>query len=178
MREIVIRWAGLAAMGLALAWGASRIALAIFGQTSPFRAQHAMAGTVLLLAYLWLGRRRRGAAASVTFFLAALLPVYLGTALSDLDIGLLGIGGHRNPLFHSALAYGLLLLFLRPAGALPRAALIGFGLGLASHLLLDVVDYGNVRWLPGGTADRLWLTVNGLACLLPPRRPLAGQGAG
>jgi hypothetical protein len=26
--------------------------------------------------------------------------------------------------------------------------------------VLDVIQYGNVKWIPGGTLDRLWLTVN------------------
>jgi hypothetical protein len=44
---------------------------------------------------------------------------------------------------------------------------LGYGVGLASHLLWDIYDYGNVHWFPGGFIDRLWLGVNGLACLVP-----------
>jgi hypothetical protein len=40
------------------------------------------------------------------------------------------------------------------------AIYISFALGLSSHLVLDVIQYGNVRWIPGGTLDRLWLTAN------------------
>jgi hypothetical protein len=51
-------------------------------------------------------------------------------------------------------------VWLRPLSA-------GYGVGLASHLWWDVVDYGDVRWLPGGAIDRIWLGLNGLLCLLP-----------
>ena len=44
----------------------------------------------------------------------------------------------------------------------------GYGVGLASHLWWDVVYYGDVRWLPGATLDRLWLGVHGLLCLTTP----------
>ena len=44
----------------------------------------------------------------------------------------------------------------------------GYGVGLGSHLWWDVVDYGNVLWLPGGVLDRLWLGVHGLLCLTTP----------
>jgi hypothetical protein len=40
------------------------------------------------------------------------------------------------------------------------AIYISFALGLSSHLVLDVIQYGDVRWIPGGTLDRLWLTAN------------------
>ena len=42
------------------------------------------------------------------------------------------------------------------------ALFIGFALGSASHLLWDIVDYGDVRWIPGGNNDRLFLLVNAM----------------
>jgi hypothetical protein len=48
-----------------------------------------------------------------------------------------------------------------------QALVLGYGVGLASHLLWDMVYYGDVRWLPGGGLDRLWLGANGIACLVP-----------
>jgi hypothetical protein len=101
--------------------------------------------------------------------LAVLVPVlYLGSALPDWDIRLFGIGAHRNPLFHSAVPYFGLGYAWRKIGLeevvhqvggwrLVVAAQVGFALGLSSHLLLDIVQYGDVRWIPGGTLDRLWL---------------------
>jgi hypothetical protein len=38
-------------------------------------------------------------------FVATVPVLYLGTALSDWDITVFGIGGHRNPLFHSSISY-------------------------------------------------------------------------
>lgn len=104
----------------------------------------------------------------IQFFLLALIPCYLGTVFSDLDITLLGIGSHRNPLFHSSLSYLVLYFLLRQEGRILRIFLIGYGVGLASHLWWDVVYYGDVRWLPGSTLDRLWLAGNGLLCFIPP----------
>jgi hypothetical protein len=43
---------------------------------------------------------------------------------------------------------------------------IGFALGLGSHLLLDILQYGDVRWIPGGTLDRLWLALHAGILLL------------
>jgi hypothetical protein len=43
----------------------------------------------------------------------------------------------------------------------------GYGIGLASHLWWDVVDFGDVRWIPDNFYDRLWLGINGLICLMP-----------
>ena len=125
-----------------------------------------MVGMIFLVGYVWSFRRDKGA---VKFFLVAALPAYAGTAISDLDISWFGIGAHRNPIFHSSIFYLLLIAFIRQPRPALVAALTGFGLGLGSHLLWDVVDYGDVRWLPGGAADRLWLLANGLLCFLPPR---------
>ena len=109
---------------------------------------------------------------SLALFVVVALPaLYVGSALPDWDITLFSIGAHRNPLFHSALPYffagylsrrlGLLTL-LHHVGAttLIVPMQIGFALGLGSHLLLDIVQYGDVRWIPGGTLDRLWLALH------------------
>lgn len=44
----------------------------------------------------------------------------------------------------------------------------GYRVGLASHLCWDILYYGDVRWLPGGTIDRLWLGIHGLLCPITP----------
>lgn len=160
------KWLLLLGAGLALAWGMNRLILEIVGESSPFRAAHGMVGMIFLIGYVWLFRRDKG---PVLFFLVAALPAYAGTAISDLDITWFGIGAHRNPIFHSAIAYLLPIAFIRQPRPAAAAALIGFGLGLGSHLLWDIIDYGDVRWIPGGSADRLWLLANGLLCFLPPR---------
>lgn len=41
------------------------------------------------------------------------MPCYLGTVFPDLDIRLLGISGHRNPLFHSSVSFFVLVLLVR-----------------------------------------------------------------
>lgn len=180
-RRVAVRWALLLAVACGVAWGLTRLLLYWLGEGSPYRAEHAFLGVLLLLGYTWLLHRRGSRTAPLMglgFFSLALLPAYAGTVFPDLDIALLGIGAHRNPLFHSALAYLLPLALLRRwLGPWGRAALIGLGVGLASHLLWDAVDYGDVRWIGGGTADRLWLVANGLACLVPPWKPRQGMPA-
>ena len=103
------------------------------------------------------------------FFGVALVPCYLGTVFPDLDITFLGIGGHRNPLFHSSLSFFLLWLGvrlgLRQSTAILHTVIAGYGIGLASHLWWDVLYYGDVRWLSGRVIDRVWLGVHGLLCL-------------
>jgi Domain of unknown function (DUF5942) len=142
--------------------------LKLFGQKSAERAEHSLVGIILLMAcvsrFVDTQETRLGA---VTFFLLALIPCYLGTVFPDLDITLLGIGAHRNPLFHSSLSFFVLLWLVNRQSVILQALVLGYGIGLASHLLWDVVFYGNVRWLPGGLLDRLWLSANSVACLVP-----------
>jgi hypothetical protein len=142
--------------------------LNLFGQKSAERAGHSLVGIVLLMAYVSRSvatqETRLGA---VSFFLLALIPCYLGTVFPDLDITLLGIGSHRNPLFHSSLSFFVLLWLVCRQSVILQGLVFGYGIGLSSHLLWDAFFYGDVRWLPGGTVDRLWLAGNGLACLVP-----------
>jgi len=142
--------------------------LKLFGQKSAERAEHSLVGIVLLMAYVsrFIDKRETRLGA-VTFFLLALIPCYLGTVFPDLDITLLGIGAHRNPLFHSSLSFFVLLWLVRRQSVILQGLVFGYGIGLSSHLLWDALFYGDVRWLPGGTVDRLWLAGNGLACLVP-----------
>ena len=143
-------------------WGV----LTLFGQKSADRAEHSLVGILLLMGYVAIRAKSR----AVSVFFLALIPCYLGTVFPDWDIKLLGIGGHRNPLFHSSLSFFVLALLVgRQAGFL-ATLVAGYGVGLASHLWWDVVYYGDVRWLPGGALDRLWLGVHGLLCLTMPGR--------
>ncbi len=157
---------------------------------SPARFEHLLAGVVLWVVCLWWHQRRgEKTLLHPVAVLLAMPGLYLGTALSDWDIWLLGIGGHRNPLFHSALPYFVLAWVWRTVGIeamiqrlggvrLNLAVHVGFSVGLASHMLLDIWQYGDVRWIPGGTLDRLWLgghaaLLGGVACF--PRVLLGGS---
>jgi hypothetical protein len=142
--------------------------LALFGQKSADRAEHSLVGVILLMTYVSrFVERQDTRLGALAFFLLALIPCYLGTVFPDVDITLLGIGAHRNPLFHSSLSFFVLLWLVNCQHVLLQAVVLGYGIGLASHLFWDVIDYGNVQWLPGGMVDRLWLGANGVACLIP-----------
>jgi hypothetical protein len=134
------------------------------------RLEHFIFGIVLWMAYLWLKQRRGDRWLLHPMVLVATVPVlYLGTALSDWDITVFGIGGHRNPLFHSAIPYFCLAWLWHKLGLADMAGTclsiafhVGLTLGLASHMVLDVWDYGDVRWIPGNTLGRLWLSGHAL----------------
>lgn len=152
-------------VALVLNWGI----LGFFGQKSADRAEHSLVGILLLLGYMAAGTgNRANTGRAVGVFFAACVPCYLGTVFPDLDIRLLGIGGHRNPLFHSSLSFFVLVPLVRRQARFLHILVARYGVGLASHLWWDIVYYGDVRWLPGGTIDRLWLGVHGLLCLTTP----------
>jgi hypothetical protein len=163
-RQLLIAVGISLGIALILNWGI----LTLFGQKSAERAEHSLIGIILLMAYVsrFIDTRETRLGA-VTFFLLALIPCYLGTVFPDLDITLLGIGAHRNPLFHSSLSFFVLWWLVKRQSVILQAAVLGYGVGLASHLWWDTLFYGDVRWLPGGMVDRLWLAGNGLACLVP-----------
>jgi len=166
-----IRWKPLLltlAIALVVAIGLNWSILELFGQRSADRAEHSLIGIILLSVYVSrFIRRQESRLGAVTFLLLALIPCYLGTVFPDLDITFFGIGAHRNPLFHSSVSFLILWALVARQHVILQTLILGYGIGLASHLWWDVIDYGNVRWLPGGTIDRLWLAVNGLVCLLP-----------
>jgi hypothetical protein len=153
------------------------IVLKLVGQKSFYRAEHSLVGIILLLGFFYsLADSQTSRLNTGTLFLFALLPCYLGTVVPDLDIRLLGIGWHRNPLFHSGLPFfAILFLVRRRRSVLLAAVAAGFGVGLASHLLWDLYDHADVRWIPGGTLDRLWVGLNGLLCLVLARTFLGSR---
>jgi len=156
-------------VAFAIAVGVNWAILWLFGQKSGYRAEHSLVGIILLMAYASVFMDKKGGSPGpIRFFLIALVPCYLGTVFPDLDITLFGIGGHRNPLFHSSLSYFLWFVLGRGRGLLLRTGVIGYGVGLASHLEWDALDHADVRWLPGGLMDRLWLVSHGLFCFIPP----------
>ena len=134
------------------------------------RLEHFLFGLALWAVYLWLKQRRGAPWLLHPVVVVATMPIlYLDTALSDWDITVFGIGGHRNPLFHSSLPYFCLawlwwkLGLADITGARLSVVLhVGLTLGLASHLLLDVWQYGNVHWIPERTLDQLWLSGHAL----------------
>ncbi|MCI5207418.1 MAG: hypothetical protein D3910_01175, partial [Candidatus Electrothrix sp. ATG2] len=106
-------------------------------------------------------------------FLLSLIPCYLGTVFPDLDIKYLGIGGHRNALFHSGLLFFVLLFLARLLDIFFFTVFIaGFGIGLGSHLIWDLFDRSSIRGIPGRTLGRLWLGCNGLLCVFLAWIPL------
>jgi hypothetical protein len=163
-RQLLIALGVSLTVALLLNWAI----LKLFGQKSAARAEHSLIGIILLMAYVSRFMDTRGTRlGAVTFFLLALVPCYLGTVFPDLDITLFGIGAHRNPLFHSSLSFLVLWWLVTRESVILQAVVLGYGIGLASHLWWDTLDYGSVRWLPGAMAGRLWLAGNGLACLVP-----------
>ena len=168
------------AVALSVALIVNWAVLQFFGQKSAYRAEHSLVGIVLLMAYIAMRADKQASPLrAVGFFCVALGPCYLGTVFPDLDITLLGIGRHRNPLFHSSLSFFLLWVCVRQNNAVLHTLVAGYGVGLASHLWWDVLYYGNVRWLPGRFIDSLWLGVHGLLCLTASGTGiLRGSGAG
>ena len=149
------------------------ILLLLLGQHSDWRAEHSLAGLVLLIIFAGLLLEETHTPKRLWRFLSvAVIPTYIGTVFPDIDISLLGIGGHRNPLFHSCLSYWILAVNLEGRGQFARYIVIGYGIGLCSHLFMDAFDRAAIRWLPGGLyIDRIWLVGNSLLCLIFPSHP-------
>jgi hypothetical protein len=168
------------AVALVIALMVNWAVLRLFGQKSAARAEHSLVGIILLMTYVAiLGEKTSNPLRIAGFFVLAVIPCYLGTVFPDLDITLLGIGGHRNPLFHSSVSLWMLWVLVRRNTAFWHTLVVGYGVGLASHLWWDVLYYGDVRWLPGGVLDRVWLGAHGLLCLTVPGAAVRrGRGAG
>ena len=83
----------------------------------------------------------------------------LGTWVPDWDL-VLGIQHHRSPLTHSFLPVLLLFVGMKWLKLPLNTLVVGFAAGVSSHLLWDIVFYGDVRWISGGNYDRLFLLIN------------------
>jgi hypothetical protein len=145
--------------------------LELFNQKSFYRAAHSLVGIIMLMGFVYTFSSKETSRFKIlALFLVSLIPCYLGTVFSDLDIKFFGIGSHRNPVFHSGIVFFILLFVAkRLKSFLPAAIISAFGLGLGSHLVWDLFDHADVRWIPGGTLDSLWLGINGLLCILLAR---------
>ena len=87
--------------------------------------------------------------------------VMFGATCCDLDILILGLGKHRNRVFHSAiLPFGLFLNCLLFGGLWFSAA---FAAGVFIHLLLDIKI--GVSLAVAKSTLRGWIIVNCLACI-------------
>jgi len=166
LKKAVISFTSFFVLALIINWAV----IEFFGQKSADRVEHSLIGILLLIAYVSLFANKQGSKKAVAFFLLTLIPCYFGTIFPDLDIILFGIGGHRNPLFHSGLSFLILLFFVWRRNELLQTLVVGYGVGIASHLWWDIVYYGDVRWIPGGFLDRAWLGVNGLLCFISPEK--------
>ena len=125
---------------------------------TPDRIIHGVVSLAVVGTYVFVRRNAIPRPQYIPIVVVALL----GTWVSDWDL-VLGIGYHRSPITHSAIP-GLVLGWLLIKWQL-RSAGVGFALGLASHLLWDIVDYGDVRWISGGNNDRLFLFVNAVVLI-------------
>lgn len=153
------------------------IILEIFNQKNSYRSAHSLIGIIMLMEFFVTFKDDKIQHIKlVSLFFISLIPCYLGTVYSDLDIRLLGIGSHRNPLFHSGLLFFIMVFFMRLFNSILLGTIIAaFGVGLGSHLIWDIFDHADVRWIPGGTLDRLWLGLNGALCLILAKSSLSSQ---
>ena len=118
------------------------------------------------------------------FFLALMgFVAFVTFRFPDLDIKLLGIGRHRNFLFHSAIfpSVALWLVYRIKPKELVRFVLLGivagFSVGVGVHLFTDIFQSAPIKFpfigsLVNGTSvdDRLWIGINMIICgTIPPR---------
>ncbi len=160
---------------LLLAISVNFVILELFNQKSSYRAAHSLVGIIVLMGFVYtFSDDKTSRSKIILLFLISLIPCYFGTVFSDLDISLLGIGGHRNPIFHSGILFFIFLVLTKQSDSYFIAALVSaFGVGLGSHLIWDMFDRADVRWIPGGTLDTIWLGVNGFLCILSARTNLS-----
>jgi len=145
--------------------------LELFNQKSFYRAAHSLVGIITLMGFAYTFSSKNTPRLKVFALLFIfLIPCYFGTVFPDLDIRFFGIASHRNPVFHSGIVFFILLFLARRIKSfLPAAIISAFGIGLGSHLVWDLFDRADVRWIPGGTLDSLWLGINGLLCIILAR---------
>lgn len=126
---------------------------------TPDRIVHGIVALVCVAVFLSLRPPPRPVIGGTLFVVMALL----GSWVPDWDL-VLGIGFHRSPFTHSALPAFLFAIALNSPRW--RYATTGLAIGIASHLLWDTVDYGNVVGIPGADADRLFLLGNAVVLVI------------
>jgi hypothetical protein len=124
------------------------------------RMIHLAVGIAFFALFLKLSKNPK----DTKLLIIGLITMAIGTWMPDWDLWL-GIGYHRSPLTHSAIPAILFGFFVFKSKRSPML-LIGFCLGLASHLFWDIIAYGNVHWIKGGNNDRIFLFVNTLLLLI------------
>ena len=112
-------------------------------------------------------------------FVTAIFGFLVFVRFPDLDIKLLGIGAHRNFLFHSAILPALGYFLLRKSNL--RNIVVfsvcafcsGMSFALGIHFLSDTFQKAAVKFPLVGSLvdatsidDRLWLGINSLLCFL------------
>ncbi len=162
---------------LAIAITINFFVLNFFDQKSSYRAAHSLVGILTLMGFVFTFSNSISSKIRLVFmFFISLIPCYFGTVFPDLDITLIGIGGHRNPIFHSGLLFFLILFVAKRFKSVFLTLIIaGFGVGLGSHLIWDLFDQADVRWISGGFLDSFWLGFNGLFCLIFARISLLSR---
>jgi hypothetical protein len=116
--------------------------------------------------------------ANLSFLISALCAFVLFWGFPDLDIAILGIGRHRNFLFHSVVIPMILSITLSSkkeslSSFIKNGIVLGSSISIGIHLIIDVfqpknVDFIFVRTLIRNTLldDRIWLGLNGIIGLL------------
>ena len=121
---------------------------------------HLIAGIIFILLFIKIYNIEINKKGLIYVFLS----MALGTWVSDWDL-MLGIGFHRSPLTHSLLP-ALIILWAVFKLKLNPILLVGFCLGLSSHLFWDIIAYGNVQWIKGGNNDRMFLLINAILLIV------------
>ena len=126
---------------------------------TPDRIIHGLVGVTMCGAYIFLKKPPWNIGEKLLFTGAGLL----GTWIPDWDL-YLGIAYHRCPFTHSALPVLITHYATKPISK--EVAPLGVGIGLASHLLWDTVDYGDVRLISGAFWDKFFLASNAVGLIL------------
>jgi len=106
------------------------------------------------------------------FFAFYCLTTMLGALFPDIDWTIdrvISGFGHRNPLTHSLL--GPLLLYIplfsyKVSPTLLINSYNAFTLGIATHLLGDVIKTGNLTWIKSRKLEHAWYVLNGIVLVI------------
>ena len=149
-------------------WYLSIVLVLLFMPRSGYRLEHFIVSgifTFLLIkkdfpkAYIPKNKNNIG-------WLVFIVVIIFGSWFPDIDILLFGIGGHRSPLTHSALPFLLFKYIIDNYNYGDKEWNVSlskvFAYSLAFHLFLDILQGGDVRYVP---FDNLFLLLNGFLCI-------------